>query len=70
MAVTVPVTSLQAVVILFRESGKYYASEYWDIPNDAILPNDMRRSPDFHRIGNGPVLVVDQAPWGYPHLIL
>lgn len=57
-----------AKVILFRESGKYYTGEEWRIPEDAIGPNDMRKSPDFRRIGTGAVLVESQEPWGYPHL--
>lgn len=57
-----------ATVILFRTSGKYYTEEEWEIPADAILPSDMVRSRDFHRIGNGAVLVESQEPWGYPHL--
>ena len=58
-----------AKVILFRESGKYYTEEYWEIPDGAISPADMNRSKDFRRIGNGAVLVSTQEPWGYPHLI-
>lgn len=58
----------KARVILFRQGGKYYAEEYWEIPEDALGPYDMDRSPDFRRIGGGPVLVDTQEPWGYPHL--
>jgi hypothetical protein len=57
-----------ARVILFKESGKYYTEEEWEIPEKAIGPYDMERSPDFRRIGNGAVLVETQEPWGYPHL--
>lgn len=60
----------KATVILFRESGKYYTQERWAIPKDAILPNDMERSPDFRRIGDGPVLVIEQDPWGFPALLM
>jgi hypothetical protein len=59
-----------ARVILFRESGKYYTEEEWRIPEGAIGPHDMTRSPDFRRIGTGPVLVDTQEPWGYPWLSL
>ena len=58
----------KAQVILFKESGKYYTEEEWEIPEDAIGPYDMERSPNFRRIGNGAVLVVTQEPWGYPAL--
>ena len=34
-----------AQVILFKDSGKYYTEEWWDIPDDAIGPHDMERSP-------------------------
>ena len=66
-------------VVLFKESGKYYTSESWRAPeNDGYLdPTDMLRSPDFHRIGDGKVLITsenhDHSPadenWGFPHLI-
>lgn len=59
----------KAKVILFKDSGKYYTEEYWDIPDDAIGPFDMMRSKDFRRIGGGAVLVVSQEPWGYPWLV-
>jgi hypothetical protein len=55
-------------VILFRASGKYYTEEQWEVPAGAIGPYDMERSPDFRRIGGGPVLVPSQEPWGFPHL--
>ena len=58
-----------AQVILFKDSGKYYTEEWWDIPDDAIGPHDMKRSPQFRRIGNGKVLVETQEPWGFPVLI-
>jgi hypothetical protein len=59
-----------AKMILFKTNGKYYTEEEWAIPADAIVPYDMVRSPDFRRISGGPVLVVSQDPWGYPHLLL
>lgn len=55
-------------VILFKPSGKYYTTEDWRIPEDAIGPYDMTGSPDFHQINGGPVLVTDQA-WGFPALL-
>lgn len=55
-------------VTLFKPSGKYYTEEEWEIPEKARGPYDMDRSPDFHRIGNGAVLIDTQEPWGYPHL--
>lgn len=60
---------MKAFVILFKESGKYYAQEVWRVPSDATGPQDMRRSPDFRRIGGGAVLVEAQELWGFPHLI-
>lgn len=59
---------MYAQVDLFKPSGKYYTSESWLIPLDAIGPYDMLRSPDFRRISGGAVLVESQDPWGYPHL--
>lgn len=61
---------MKARVILFKPSGKYYTEEEWEIPANAIIPYDMIRSKDFRRIGNGPVLIETQEPWGYPHLIM
>lgn len=59
----------KARVILFKPNGKYYTEEYWDIPEEAIDPYDMRHSLDFRRIsGTGAVLVTSDEPWGYPHL--
>lgn len=55
-------------VILFKQSGKYYTEENWEIPEDAIGPFDMINSPSFRRIGGGPVLITEDEPWGYPHL--
>jgi len=55
-------------VVLFKPSGKFYTEEPWRIPDGAISPYDMDRSPDFRRIGGGPVLIESQEPWGYPHL--
>lgn len=73
----------KAKVILFKSSGKYYTEEEWRIPTreeaeahpgfmrgDMVGPYCMKYSPDFHRIGGGgPVLVITQEPWGYPHLL-
>jgi len=69
MALTKKHTFHGAYVTLFKESGKYYTEEYWDIPEDAVGPWDLVRSKDFHRIGNGSVYVKSQEPWGFPHLI-
>jgi len=60
---------MKAIVILFRKSGKYYTEEEWTIPPNAIGPYDMKYSQDFRRIDGGPVLVVTQEPWGYPHVL-
>ena len=57
-----------AEVELFKPSGKYYTTEHWRVPADAIGPHGMERSPDFRRIADGAVLIVTQEPWGYPHL--
>lgn len=71
-----------AEVILFKPSGKYYTKERWRIPSeeevlrgggsgaDSIGPWCMEYSLDFRQISGGPVLVVTQEPWGYPHLIV
>lgn len=61
---------MKATVILFKPSGKYYTEEEWEIPERAIGPWEMAKSEDFRRIANGPVLVVTQEPWGFPHLIV
>lgn len=58
----------KAEVILFKPSGKYYTTDWWRIPPLAIGPYDMQDSPDFRRISGGAVLIVSQAPWGFPHL--
>lgn len=70
----------KAKVILFKESGKYYTEEEWEIPTedevlarfgnrgDSVIPYCMVYSLDAHTIG-GPVLVETQEPWGYPHLL-
>lgn len=64
-----------ASVVLFKPSGIYYTTESWRVPDDALGPYDMTRSPDFRRIsGIGPVLVcsdgelIGDENWGYPHL--
>lgn len=59
---------MKAKVILFKPSGKYYTEEEWEIPDGAIGPYDMERSPNFRRVSGGPVLIETQEPWGYPHL--
>lgn len=59
---------MKAKVILFKESGKYYTEEEWEIPENCVIPGYMDKSKDFRRIGKGAVLVVTQEPWGYPHL--
>lgn len=76
-----PLVRAKARIILFKQSGKYYTEEEWEIPTqeevierggnrgDSIGPFCMRYSKDFRRIaGSGPVLVDSQDPWGYPHL--
>lgn len=68
MSIEVTKTYRVAEVILFKPSGKYYTTEYWEIPDGAIGPFDMRGSKDFRRISGGAVLVGTQEPWGYPHL--
>lgn len=57
-------------VTLFKPSGKYYTEEEWTIPDGAVGPLHMRNSVDFRQINGGPVLVQEQEPWGYPHLLL
>jgi len=57
------------VVILFKDSGKYYTEEEWTVTGNVNLgPSIMSMSPDFRRIGNGKVLVPTRY-WGFPHLI-
>jgi hypothetical protein len=58
-----------ATVILFKPSGKYYTEESWRIPENAIGPWTMRRSPDWRCTDGWTVLVVEQEPWGYPQLL-
>lgn len=65
-----PEPERRAKVILFKASGRNYAQEEWRIPEGAIDPEDMSRSPDFHQLIGGTVLVPEQEPWGYPHLIV
>lgn len=72
----------KARVELFKRSGKYYTEEEWTIPTreqvlaaggrpgDSVIPYCMKYSPDFRRIDGGPVLVLEQEPWGFPHLIV
>ena len=60
----------KASVSLFKPNGKWYTDEQWTVPEGAIGPFDMDRSPDFRRIDGGPVLVTDDSPWGYPILLL
>jgi hypothetical protein len=73
---------LKAKVILFKHSGKYYSEEEWEIPTkeevierggmpgDSVGPFCMKYSKDYRHIGgDGPVLVITQEPWGYPHLL-
>lgn len=77
-----PNTINRVEVVLFKPSGKYYTTEFWEIPSrvrdtrdsgeeytrPVIGPYDMLQSPDFRRIGGGSVLVSSQEPWGYPAL--
>lgn len=65
----IPKTGDRVEVILFKPSGKYYTTEQWEVPAGAIGPYDMGKSPSFHRIGGGSVLVTS-AGWGYPHLLV
>ncbi|BAU96043.1 hypothetical protein N24_1781 [Corynebacterium suranareeae] len=60
-----------ATVILLKEDGGYDTEEQWRIPEKAITPFDMLRSPDFdeNRLKNRLVLVESQYPWGFPGLI-
>lgn len=64
-----------ATVVLFKDSGKYYTSESWIVPDGAVGPYDMRYSPDFRQIGGGQVLVTSDAEfdgdtnWGFPFLL-
>lgn len=71
MAIDVTHRYTHATVILFRESGKYYTEEDWEIPENAISPSDMTRSKDYRRLSDGgAVLVITQEPWGFPFLIV
>lgn len=64
-----------ASVQLFKPSGTYYTTDSWEVPVGAIGPYDMKKSPDFRRIGGtGAVLVCSEGEltgdenWGFPHL--
>lgn len=59
----------KAKVSLFKRSGKWYTDEQWEIPEQCTVPAEMTKSPDFHRIDSGLVLVHTQEPWGFPHLL-
>lgn len=59
---------MRAEIELFKPSGKYYTTDWWEVPAGAIGPYDMKDSPDFRRIDGGAVLVLTQEPWGFPHL--
>lgn len=69
-----PQAAESASVILFKDTGKYYTTEEWRIPETThdgyrvTGPYDMIDSPDFRRINGGAVLVETQEPWGFPHL--
>jgi hypothetical protein len=58
----------EARVILFKEGGKFYCQEYWEIPEKDTTPDCMIHSKHFRRIGNGAVLVDSPEHWGFPHL--
>lgn len=60
---------VKATVTLFKPSGKYYTEAEWLVPEDAIGPYDMRRSPDCKLAPGWSALVGSIEPWGYPHLI-
>lgn len=72
----------KAKVLLFKKNGKYSSEQEWEIPTreevlerggngaDSTSPYCMKYSKDFVRTGgDGAVLVVEQEPWGYPHLL-
>lgn len=59
---------MRVKAILFKPSGKYYTEEAWTVPENAIGPWDMIKSPDFRRISGGHVLIPTQEPWGFPCL--
>lgn len=70
-----------ARVTLFRQSGKYYTEDKWEIPTvdeiinsggnrgDQFYPGCMRYSKDARKIDGGYALVDTQEPWGHPALI-
>jgi len=60
----------RVTVDLFKPNGKFYTSEEWRVPEGAIGPTDMDRSPDYREIDGGPVLVTSSSAWGFPTLIL
>lgn len=64
----------KATVVIFKPSGKYYTTERWTIPENAIGPYDMDRAPEARRwLDKGAgwmALVETQEPWGFPHLLL
>ena len=54
---------MKASVILFRKSGKYYTQEEWEVPESALGPHDMVRSPDFRRIDATERIVAAAVAW-------
>lgn len=72
-----PTAQRTATVTTFKESGKYNTTHAWRVPEDAIGPWDMRRSPDFNLPAGWTALVdADASPqfpgavnWGFPHLL-
>ncbi|WIB65912.1 hypothetical protein [Curtobacterium sp. MCBD17_040] len=53
-------------VILFKQSGKYYTTDFWRVPEQhAEGPVSMRNSPDYRNI-DGPVLIPENNLWGAP----
>jgi hypothetical protein len=61
--------ALRAKVLLFKPNGKYYTEEEWEVPEGALGPADMKKSPNFRRIDGGPVLV-ESDTWGFPALLV
>lgn len=69
LPLVIPASGDKIQVILFKDSGKYYTEEEWEVTGDtAIGPTVMAMSPNFRRIGNGKVLVPSRY-WGFPQLL-
>ena len=58
-------------VLLFKESGKYYTTDQWRLP-EGFTPGEsavvMRNSPDYRNL-YGPVLIPESDVFTVPHIL-